>query len=318
MNEQKRTAFQERDQLGDSEVPFVCPRCHRALERANAGAGQGALRCPTHGEYPVLDGIPSFLPGSLPPTSASFEEHWRRNSLPEISAAKLRVARRFLSPLRDVLRERGRATVLDAGCGDGVHRLVLDEDMPDRIEYVGLDGALSALLRARARSQKPWTAVHADLLALPLPDESLDCAFSFGVVAYTGDWSRALRELVRVTRPGGLVGLWSYPKPAGLLGVGLSMVRGLTGAFPSYVQARLADILVPFLPFLPTCSGMTLKNSTWRACREVVLVTIAPRVLDFPTEAAIQSVAESLRCHILPLPENPPITVWLRKQARDR
>jgi SAM-dependent methyltransferase len=309
---QKQTAVQARDLSGEQGVLFVCPICHGALERKEVEQEQGTLRCPTHGNFPMVEGIRSFLPAQ----SVSFERHWEQNELSDIPTIKLQVAREFLVPLNEFLRRQGRCTVLDAGCGDGVHLKVLTDEASALVQYVGLDVALSALIRARARSHRSWTPVHADLLALPFPGNSFDGTFSFGVIAYTEDWRRALQELIRVTKAGGLIGLWSYPKPRGLLGLCLRVLRGLTGVLPAFLQARVADLLVPFLSFLPTRSGITLRNSTWAECREVVLVTIAPHTLDFPTAESIQFIAANLGCHMLPPSPQPPITVWLQKNRQ--
>lgn len=47
------------------------------------------------------------------------------------------------------------------------------------------------------------TARQADAIALPFADGAFDVTFSFLMLHHVGDWEQALRELLRVLRPGG-------------------------------------------------------------------------------------------------------------------
>jgi ubiquinone/menaquinone biosynthesis C-methylase UbiE len=50
----------------------------------------------------------------------------------------------------------------------------------------------------------------ADAENLPFPDASFDLVYSWGVLHHTPDTARAIRELIRVTRPGGTVKIMLY------------------------------------------------------------------------------------------------------------
>ncbi len=90
--------------------------------------------------------------------------------------------------------------ILDAGCGTGRNLGVLSPWG----RCVGVDLSEEAL---RFCAERGVTVVRGNLLALPFPDASFDLVTSFDVLyhRWVKDDGVALRELVRVTRPGGLV-----------------------------------------------------------------------------------------------------------------
>jgi demethylmenaquinone methyltransferase/2-methoxy-6-polyprenyl-1,4-benzoquinol methylase len=103
--------------------------------------------------------------------------------------------------------------VLDACCGTGDLALAA-ERAGGRV--TGLDFSERMLERARRKSASVrW--VRGDALALPFADGSFDAAtVGFGI-RNVDDVEAALRELVRVLRPGGRLGCLEITRPRGLL-----------------------------------------------------------------------------------------------------
>jgi SAM-dependent methyltransferase len=103
-----------------------------------------------------------------------------------------------------------------------------------RVLAVDRSPAMLDLLRARARAES--LAVETQVMdghALALPDESFDMAGSqFGVMLFP-DMPRALREMVRVVKPGGRVVVLAYGDP-GRIEFLAFLVRALRSVRPGF------------------------------------------------------------------------------------
>ncbi|MFT3925442.1 MAG: methyltransferase domain-containing protein [Myxococcales bacterium] len=113
--------------------------------------------------------------------------------------------------------------VLDVACGNGHAALAAARRYT---EVTGLDYVPSLLERARERAQAERaqiTFVEGDAEAMPFPDQSFDAVISTYGVMFAPDQERAARELTRVCRPGGKIGLASWT-PEGMIGGLLKIV----------------------------------------------------------------------------------------------
>ena len=89
------------------------------------------------------------------------------------------------------------ARVLELGCGTG---LILERIAKVAKEAVGIDLSEGMAQGARERGLDVHIGSVTDL---PFEDESFDLTYSFKVLAHVPDIETAIREAVRVTRPGG-------------------------------------------------------------------------------------------------------------------
>lgn len=89
--------------------------------------------------------------------------------------------------------------VLEVGCGTG---LVLERIAQFARKARGIDLSPGMLEKARARG---LDVVEGSATQLPFDDESFDVTCSFKVLAHVRDIERALKEMARVTRVGGVV-----------------------------------------------------------------------------------------------------------------
>ncbi|MEV5432110.1 class I SAM-dependent methyltransferase [Streptomyces sp. NPDC052701] len=98
--------------------------------------------------------------------------------------------------------------ILDIGCGPGTITADLAELVPDG-HVTGVDRAPGVLEQARATAEARGLAnvdfAVADVHALDFPDGAFHVVHAHQVLQHVGDPVRALREMRRVTGPGGLV-----------------------------------------------------------------------------------------------------------------
>ena len=116
-----------------------------------------------------------------------------------------RLAKRVIMDLLDL---RDGLSVLDVGSGTGADAIELAEAVGPDGRVVGLDRSADMVAEARRRaadSGLPVQFVVGDAHALDLPDESFDRVRTERMLIHLADPQAAVRELVRVTRPGGLV-----------------------------------------------------------------------------------------------------------------
>ncbi|MGV9250056.1 methyltransferase domain-containing protein [Streptomyces sp. NPDC003697] len=103
---------------------------------------------------------------------------------------------------------RPHMRVLDVGCGPGTITADLAELVPDG-HVTGVDRAPAILERAGAtaagRGLSNVGFAVADVHALPYPDDHFCVVHAHQVLQHVGDPVAALREMRRVTRPGGYV-----------------------------------------------------------------------------------------------------------------
>ncbi|WP_327352158.1 class I SAM-dependent methyltransferase [Streptomyces sp. NBC_01304] len=98
--------------------------------------------------------------------------------------------------------------VLDIGCGPGTITADLAALVPEG-RVTGVDAAADVVDKARAHAAERGLAnvefTTADVHALQYPDDSFDVVHAHQVLQHVGDPVQALREMRRVTRPGGIV-----------------------------------------------------------------------------------------------------------------
>jgi SAM-dependent methyltransferase len=118
------------------------------------------------------------------------------------------VARQFLAWLNIAPGRRW----LDVGCGTGIlTRTVLEVAAPR--EVVGIDPSEGFLAFARRETSDARAQFRpADAQNLPFEADSFDVVTSGLVLNFVPDPARAVREMLRVTRPGGTVAayVWDY------------------------------------------------------------------------------------------------------------
>jgi demethylmenaquinone methyltransferase/2-methoxy-6-polyprenyl-1,4-benzoquinol methylase len=111
------------------------------------------------------------------------------------------------------------AQVLDLCCGTGDMAFALRrQGATARITGADFSHAMLLLASAKTSSDHPVKWIEADALSLPFPDVSFDLVTSAFGFRNLADYDAGLREIRRVLRPGGEIGILECSEPNGLLG----------------------------------------------------------------------------------------------------
>ncbi len=110
------------------------------------------------------------------------------------------------------------ARALDLCCGTADMALALRRRAAASTHIVGLDFAHPMLRLAADKAHAKIALVEADALSLPFPDGRFDLVVSAFGFRNLANYDKALREIVRVLRPGGEVGILDFGEPKGSLG----------------------------------------------------------------------------------------------------
>jgi SAM-dependent methyltransferase len=160
----------------------------------------------------------------------------------------------------------GTQIVADVGCGNGFD---LRQIVPQgRCRHaIGLDLSAGMLRSLTDLSQSGrLSLVQADAQCLPLPDRSVDVAMAMHMLYHVPDVQAAIRELRRITKPGGTV-LASTNSSAHLAEIGTLLHAAVCRQLGHRVPTRPAD-------------SFTTQTGTAVLSREFCSVTL--RTLDVP------------------------------------
>lgn len=169
------------------------------------------LTSPTCERFPIRSSIPSFLTASdltganrkynqLYQTIAGFYDDTQRVGCALTGMDRDNYVRSYLAPLE--LHDDD--LVLETSVGTGLNFQYL----PRSIRRVGLD--LSAEMLGNCRRNLQRWQMEADLILgnaehLPFADNAFDAVFHVGGINFFSDRARAIREMLRVAKPGSLL-----------------------------------------------------------------------------------------------------------------
>jgi ubiquinone/menaquinone biosynthesis C-methylase UbiE len=114
--------------------------------------------------------------------------------------------------------------VLEVGCGIGVGPAHIAKRFDCRVVAVDISEKMLSWARRRARREGVVDRItfrQADIRELPFDDDRFDAVIVESVLAFVEDKEATIQELIRVTKPGGYVGLnesyWIREPPAEVL-----------------------------------------------------------------------------------------------------
>ena len=153
---------------------------------------------------------------------------------------------------------------LDVGCGNGAFtELIVDRCAPSFVE--GIDPSEEQVAYARKRVPEGRAAFRVgDSMALPHEDARFDVAAMGLVIFFMPDPQKGVDEMVRVTRPGGMVVSYAWD----ILG----------GGFPAndiFVEMQAMGLQLPYPPSV-AAAGIEASRAIWKRAglRNVETTTI--------------------------------------------
>jgi ubiquinone/menaquinone biosynthesis C-methylase UbiE len=133
-------------------------------------------------------------------------------------------------------------------------------------EVVAIDFSEGMVRRLKARGVRGIDARVMDGQALDLPDASFDVTVSvFGVMLFP-DWNKGLREMARVTKPGGTAAVVTWRDPAG---------GGINQAVGTVARELFPDIELP-----PPAAGMVELSDPARLAAAMTAAGFEPPVVE--------------------------------------
>jgi len=201
---------------------FTDPETGAALRLESSG-GKAVLISHGGKQYPVNDGVADLVfPARLPESDEASRRFYDGRADQYEDTLHLTFVTHGLDEIAtrhsfiDKLGVKSGSKVLEIACGTGRDSVLI-------ADRVGAEGELhlqdlsADMMRVCRRKLADHPAVAsfalANALHLPYPADSFDAVYSFGALGEFSDQARALKEMVRVTKPGGkiLVGDESVP-----------------------------------------------------------------------------------------------------------
>lgn len=205
---------------------YRAPNSLEALTfESDAEAAEGFLRSSSGSTFPVVAGIPNFVnPIELEETDFASLDWYRHNALTydeflPLTFRTLKVDEwNERAKIRKELRLEPGLRVLETGCGSGRDSALIADEMGDGELYLqDISEEILVLAVEKFKKLDVRPSVHfavANGYALPFPSDFFDRTFHFGGLNTFGDKTKALAEMARVTKPGGIIVVGDESIPA--------------------------------------------------------------------------------------------------------
>jgi ubiquinone/menaquinone biosynthesis C-methylase UbiE/uncharacterized protein YbaR (Trm112 family) len=168
--------------------------------------------------YPIVNGIPRFVPYENKNYAGSFGYQWNKwKKIQFESDNKGRPLEGYTTMMWERitdLENSGKVlegkVVVDIGCGPG---RFTDVALAKGAMVIGVDYSLAVeACRENFPNNKNLCIIQADALQLPIKSDSIDAAFSIGVLHHTPNPQKGVAEANRILSPGGWFAISVYEK----------------------------------------------------------------------------------------------------------
>jgi ubiquinone/menaquinone biosynthesis C-methylase UbiE len=201
-------AFKQIAVSGSTIKPRDCVSCY------GQEIVEGKLTCECGKEYPIVAGIPRFLPARLASNFESiqktFSSEWKmfrfgeRNWGQDIDYRK----NMFLEGIGATPESLKGGVILDAGCGSGLLSMEMAKSFG--MEVIALDLAFG-IEKAYEYNDSPFVHfVQGSVLELPLKRHAVDYVYCAGVLVALPDTREGFLSVIGPLKKGGRCFMWVY------------------------------------------------------------------------------------------------------------
>jgi ubiquinone/menaquinone biosynthesis C-methylase UbiE/uncharacterized protein YbaR (Trm112 family) len=231
---------------------LACPGCGGSIVLSNIvdhvpgkTVETGSLLCSECREqFPVVNGIPRFVPPSNYADSFGFE--WHRHATTQLDSRNgTSISRDRFSHTTGWPTDLNGQMMLEVGCGSGRFTEIAFGS-GTRLVSIDYSSAIDVAARNVGPSER-LDMVQADIYSLPFRKGVFDKVFCIGVLQHTPDVDEAFRSIVPYGKSGGEIVVDVYEKNRSMRLNPRYYLRPVTKRLPHGLLFRLISIAVPVL-----------------------------------------------------------------------
>ena len=286
-----------------AERLLACLKAPGGSDTEGLVQGDRQLICPTTGEtFAYAEEVPSLLAPSLGEGTRITDKiklFYEENPFPSYEGVEefgelvnKGMQNRFSADLLEAIGFN--KLILECGCGTGQlsHFLQLNNN-----HVLGIDISLASLrlaIKHKMQNQLTRSAfAQMNIFNLALKDDAFDVVISHNVLHHTFDARRAFSHIVRKAKPGGIVMVGLYNRPARLLTwIRSKLIKVFGAEIDSVVRSsirntREADIWIKDQHFTPHETWHSIDEVLdWFEENDVEYLNCSPSILDTDGEEA--------------------------------
>jgi len=295
---EKRVAFS--NHLKESRCKTTCSFRQCAVSQVSAKdceecyaheIVEGTIACSCGHEWPIVRGVPRFLPKTLLPemkkTQSTFSFEWKHFRFGERNWGQTIDYRKslFLKAFGVEPSELKHKLIFDAGCGSGLLSIEIAESFG--LEVVALDLAFG-VEQAYERNTNPFVHfLQGSVLEPPFRDRVFDLVYCAGVLVACPNAREGLTSIMRTLKQAGRCFIWLYhpinkqyhPRDWRKMAIYDWIRRNVTAPLPIRAQYLLYLSLMPVYvtkQWLKRILGRPGNQLTWREKMQGVFDMFSP------------------------------------------
>lgn len=164
-------------------------------------------------KHSIIDDV-LFLENKTQKNSVKYQSdvysYWWKSSHKNIMYDDEKNKKIFSSTISFNLEKINNLVVLDAGCGNGRFSKIISNYNPSLFIIADIsDGIFEAKKYLKDRNIN-YLAIKGDISEIPFKDEVVDFVYSWGVIHHTEDPQKTFKNICRVVKKNGTLGIYVY------------------------------------------------------------------------------------------------------------